>query len=181
MKEFLDHTKTNYLKLEERLLSFLDEHLTPGRVVRLTMITFGFIFIYFGIQKPATLESPPRSAIRAFVFAYSIDFITLGSIMTFIGLYEVFLGVLFITNQYRLSALLFIPHQLSGFVLLVLMPSQYFHRGGVLTIFGFDLYWGLTAWSAFVFKNLIFICAFLFIITYYVSQRTVSNSHTEKS
>lgn len=170
MKRLITQFTSTYFGAEERLAHWMDSKLTTDRLTRITMLTFGFIFVYFGIQKFAVFESPPQAAVRAFMFSFSIDIVTLSTVMMFIGLYEVFMGVLFLSNEHRLSALLFIPHQLTGFVLLFLLPAQYFNRAGVISIVGVDIYWGLTSWSAFVFKNLIFICAFLLITKHYLSE-----------
>lgn len=139
--------------------------------VDFTYVAFAFVFFYFGIQKPAPVDSPVRVPVSVFVDDLSSLLtvlvqtqvqIPLEWAMIFIGAYEMFLGLLFLFKRIRLAFWLFMFHQLVGFIAIFWAYDVVFQPPW-LSIGGVDFPWALGAFSAFVLKNVVFIGAFMFL------------------
>ena len=139
--------------------------------VGFTYVAFAFVFFYFGIQKPAPVDSPVRVPVSVFVEDLSSLLsmlvqtqvqIPLKWAIILIGAYEMFLGLLFLFRRIRLAFWLFFLHQIIGFIAIFLAYDVVFQPPW-LSIGGLDIPWALGAFSAFVLKNVVFIGAFMFL------------------
>lgn len=120
--------------------------------------SFGFIWFYFGFQKPAPVYSPVRLPLSAFFPHFGIP---LEAGMVFIGFYEMFLGLLFFLKQIRLAFWLFYAHQAVTFLTLVVIPHNAFQPPWFAVPFlGVHVPWALTGFGAFVVKNVVFVAGF---------------------
>lgn len=150
-----------------------------------TRLAFAFVFLYFGAQKPLVPgASPVREPVTAFLTALGVPLVVAieyGGL--FIGLYEMTVGVLFLFNKIRAAALLFIIHQLTTLVSLLVIPYVAF-REPWFSLFGVQTPYALDWFSAYVLKNLIFIGAFMLLFAQYHSERKsehesdLDSSHT---
>jgi len=122
---------------------------------------FAFVFFYFGFQKPAPAYSPVRLPLSEFFPHFGIP---LQAGMLFIGLYEMFLGLLFLFRQIRLAFWFFLPHQAVTFLTLLVIPHVAFQPPWV-SVLGVEAPWALTGFGAFVVKNLVFVAAFLLLVS----------------
>ena len=139
--------------------------------VDFTYLAFAFVFFYFGIQKPAPVDSPVRVPVSVFVDDLSSLLsvlvqtqvqIPLEWAMVFIGAYEMFLGLLFLFRRIRVAFWLFFLHQAVGFIAIFWAYDVVFQPPW-LSIGGLDIPWALGGFSAFVLKNVVFIGAFMFL------------------
>lgn len=121
--------------------------------------SFAFIFIYFGLQKPAPVTSPPQVPISAAVSKIGIP---VQPTLLFIGTYEIFLGVLFFFKQIRVVFWLFFAHQITTFLTLFMIPYVVFQPPWI-TMAGVEIPWALGEFSAFVLKNAVFVTGFMLL------------------
>jgi hypothetical protein len=146
--------------LVERLNSAQDiivaEYFVPYGT-SLLYYAFGFIFFYFGLQKPAPVQSPVFVEVSLFVGEFGLPS---EPTLVFIGLYEMFLGVLFFLKRIRIVFWLFFLHQFVGFLTLVTIPYVIFQPPWV-TVLGVDIPWAVGGFSAFVLKNVVWVGAFV--------------------
>ncbi len=140
--------------------TIVDTYIRPHSVTA-ACYCYGFVFLYFGIQKPAPVTSPVRQEVGVFAAQFGLP---TTETLLFIGLYEMLLGVLFFTKRIRLVFWPFFAHQLLGFIVLVTIPYTVFQPPW-LTIHGIDLPWALGGFSAFVMKNVVFIGGFLVLVS----------------
>ncbi|MDZ7688210.1 MAG: hypothetical protein U5J64_05715 [Halobacteriales archaeon] len=119
--------------------------------------SFGFIFFYFGLQKPAPVQTPVFVEVSLFVGEFGFPS---KPTIIFIGLYEMFLGVLFFLKRIRIVFWLFFVHQFVGFLTLVTIPYVVFQPPWI-TVFGVDIPWAVGGFSAFVLKNVVWVGAFV--------------------
>lgn len=133
-----------------------------------TRLSFAFVFIYFGAQKPFVPgASPVREPVTAFLTAIGIPvLIPLKYGPLLIGLYEMAIGLLFLFNKIRAAGVLFVIHQVTTLVSLLVIPYVAF-RGPWLTVLGVNVPYALDWFSAYVLKNLIFIGAFMLLFVKY--------------
>lgn len=120
---------------------------------------FGFLFFYFGFQKPSPAQSPVRVPLTELFMMFGIP-VDVG--MLVIGSYEMFLGLLFFFKQLRLAFWLFIPHMIVGFLTLALIPLVAF-QPPYLAVFGMDIPWATTGYGEFVVKNIVFVAGFMLL------------------
>lgn len=141
--------------------------------VDFTYLAFAFVFFYFGIQKPAPVDSPVRVPLSVFVTDLSNLLslvvqtevqIPLSLAIVFVGAYEMFLGLLFLFKQLRLAFWLFVTHQAVGFLALVVTYDVVFQPPWI-SIGGLEIPWALGGFSAFVLKNVVFLGAFMFLVS----------------
>jgi hypothetical protein len=132
--------------------------------VDLLYYSFAFVFFYFGIQKPAPVVSPPRFPVSSALAETGIP-LALGTVILIIGIYEVALAALFFFKKIKLAFWPFLIHQATGFAVLVIIPFEVFQPPWI-ELGAVTFPWYLGGFSAFVFKNVIFISAFLML--YYV-------------
>lgn len=160
----LDATPLRPSSVGERLRGVQDALLTnvfrPHGVTVLYW-SFAFVFFYFGFQKPAPTYSPVRLPLSDFFPHFGIP---LEAGMVFIGFYEMFLGLLFLFRQLRLAFWLFVPHQAVTFLTLLVIPYVAFQPPWI-PILGAEVPWALTGFGAFVVKNLIFVAAFMLLVS----------------
>lgn len=142
------------LALQDRLVETFDEY-----GVAFTYYAFGFVFLYFGLQKPAPVASPIRAPVEAFVGTAGIP---IGIASPFIGWYEIVLGTLFLFRRLRLAFFVFLAHQAVAFLPLVVIPYVAFQPPW-LDALGMDLPWALDWFSAFILKNTVFVGAFMLL------------------
>jgi hypothetical protein len=79
--------------------------------------------------------------------------------MVFIGLFEMFLGLLFFFREIRVAFWLFLGHQAVTLFTLFVIPFVAF-QPPYITAFGSRIPWALTGYGAFVIKNVVFIAGF---------------------
>ena len=122
--------------------------------------SFAFVFFYFGFQKPSPAQSPVRVPLSEFFPVFGIP---INAGMLFIGTYEMFMGLLFLFKQLRLAFWFFIPHQLIGFVTLLVIPHVAF-QPPYLSLLGVDIPWATTGYGEFVMKNVVFVAGFMLLL-----------------
>jgi len=125
--------------------------------------TFAFVFIFFGIQKFAPGTTPVRTPVGHIITTFGLP-IELETAMMIIGLYEVFLGLLFVFKETRLVFTPFFVHQFISLLVLVAAPYAFF-QPPYIDLFGVDVPWILGSFSAFVLKNVVFIAAFVLLVS----------------
>lgn len=154
-----------------RLQDAIVESVFEKWAVNFTYVAFAFVFFYFGIQKPAPVDSPVRVPVSVFIndlfSLLSVLFQTEVQIpvewaILFIGTYEMFLGLLFLFKRIRLAFWLFFVHQAVGF-LAIILPYDVVFQPPWISIGGLDIPWALGTFSSFVLKNVVFIGAFMFL------------------
>lgn len=123
--------------------------------------SFGFVFFYFGLQKPAPVQSPVFVEVTLFAGHFGIPS---RPAILFVGLYEMFLGLLFFLKRIRLVFWLFFAHQIVGFLTLLTIPYSVFQPPW-LTVFGIDIPWAVGGFSAFVLKNVVWVGAFIVLVS----------------
>ena len=142
-------------------------------------VAFGFVFIFFGAQKPLVPGASPVGY-DVTLFATRLGLGALPGPITwiplFIGCYEMFLGMLILINKIRLALPLFFAHQLvtlvAPFVVWDTAFREPYHHIGALTIpYAFDWF------AAFALKNVLFIAAFCFLFAEY-RRRSVTQEDT---
>lgn len=146
--------------------------LSESQVTSYVYLAFAFVFFYFGLQKPLPVISPVRTPISIYITELSGILssllgtevvITTSLAIYFIGAYEMFLGLLFLFRQIRLAFFFYVPHQIFGFLSLVLIWDSVFQPPW-LTVAGTEIPYILGGFSAFVLKNVIFVGAFAFLL-----------------
>lgn len=118
--------------------------------------SYGFVWFYFGFQKPAPAISPVRNPLADFLPYFAIP---LAAGMAFIGMYEMFLGILFIYREIRIAFWLFFAHQATTFFTLLVIPFVAFQPPWI-SLLGVRFPWALTGYGAFVVKNIVFVAGF---------------------
>jgi len=153
-------TETKPSSLVDRLNAAQDrlvaEYFVPYGTT-LLYYSFGFIFIYFGLQKPAPVQSPVYVEVSLFVSEFGIPS---DPALIFIGVYEIFLGLLFFLKRIRVVFWMFFAHQFVGFLTLFVIPYTIFQPPWV-TFMGVDFPWAVGSFSAFVLKNVVWVGAFV--------------------
>jgi len=127
--------------------------------VTITYWSYGFIWFYFGLQKPAAVYSPVRNPLADFLPEFAIP---VAAGMAFIGTYEMFLGLLFFFRDIRAAFPFFIAHQAVTFLTLVVIPFVAFQPPWI-PLFGVSVPWALTGFGAFVVKNVVFVAGFVLL------------------
>lgn len=142
--------------------------------------SFAFVFLYFGLQKWPVVQgaSPVRPPVQAFVEAVGFGgWLPLAATtgLLLIGIYEVTLGMLWLATFFEemylgtsrlflVVAFMTIAHQVVSFLPLVMVPEVAFRQTQfwipLVGEFAFPV--ALDWLSAFIFKNLLFIGAFLY-------------------
>lgn len=139
---------------------------------RIALLAYAFVFGYYGflkVQAPVTgLSTPVRGEVGHFVEILGLSQFGIGltAVMAFIGLYEVALGVLFALRKLRLALPLFLNHQATTFVSLVVARAYYFQEPYVMGV-----PWLFDTFAAYILKNTIFVGAFLVIATVELGDR----------
>lgn len=149
--------------------------------VTILYLSYGFIWFYFGFQKPAPVYSPVRLPLSEFFPHFGIP---LDAGMVFIGTFEMFLGLLFFFRQLRLAFWLFLGHQAVTLVTLFVIPFVAF-QPPYISLLGVRFPWALTGYGAFVIKNVVFIAGFTLLASIELddtgteTERNERKSHTE--
>lgn len=124
-------------------------------------LSYGFVFFFFGLQKPAPVVSPPKYPISSFISELGLG-LPIKYVILFIGIYEMTLGLLFLFKKLRAAFWMFLPHQLIAFTVLATIPFEIFQPPWIeLGLLKFP--WLLDSFSAFVMKNLIFVAGFMLL------------------
>lgn len=162
-----DRTADRICRLQDRIVDrTFDRYAVP-----FTYASFAFVFFYFGIQKPAPVDSPVRTPVAVFVQKVSELLSTVPLVdvqippetaLVFIGTYEMFMGLLFLFQLIRVVFWFFLAHQAVTFLSIILTWRTTFQPPW-LEVLGFELPWALGGFSAFVLKNLLFVAAFMFL------------------
>lgn len=139
---------------------FLVNNYFKPYAVPILYLSYGFIFFYFGFQKPAPVLSPVRTPLSDFFPHFGIP-LNLG--MLFIGFYEMTLGILFFLREIRVAFWLFLPHQTITFLSLLIIPFVAFQPPWI-TILDVQIPWALTGYGAFVIKNIVFVAGFILLV-----------------
>lgn len=131
-------------RTDERLIDFMRSH--GATIARMSI---GLVFIWFGLLK--VIGTSPVAALVEQLFPWIPASISLPAI----GIFEVALGVAFMTGfALRITLALFWLHMAGTFLVPVLQPDLAFQGGNLLY---------LTATGEFVIKNLVLISAGLVI------------------
>lgn len=137
-------------------------------------LAFGFVFIFFGAQKPIVPgASPVRADVSLFVTRLGLDALPgpIEWVLFFIGTYEMLLGFLILFDRMRLATPLFVAHQtttlIAPFVVMdVAFRASYFEAGPLTIPYALDWF------GAFALKNVLFVAAFVFMFVEYRRRRT---------
>lgn len=140
--------------LQDRLVGVCDR-----RAVDVTYLAFAFVFFYFGLQKPMPVTSPVAGDVHAFVSALGLP---AAAAPVFIGYYEMTLGVLFFLRRLRLAFFVFLAHQATTLLVLVVVPEVAF-QPPYLHVLGLRIPWAFDWMAAYVLKNLVFVGAFMLL------------------
>ena len=119
--------------------------------VTLTYWAFAFVFLYVGVQKVAPHRSSADVQLATVGGLLGIPYL---EFVTFVGLWQIVIGALFLLRRLRLAAMLFVTFQLFTFGTLVVLSHVVFQPPWI-TVLGFDVPWALGAYAAFVLKNLV--------------------------
>lgn len=122
--------------------------------------SFAVVFFFLGIQKILPGSSPVASDVGSFISIIDPSLTVNSSHSYFIGLYEMFLGILFYYRKLDLATPFFIAHQLIAFSVFVVSPGLTFSVP-YYNILGFDIPYILSYFGAFITKNIIFVGAFV--------------------
>jgi len=136
---------------------------------------FAFVFFYFGFQKPAPVYSPVRTPLADFLPHFGIP---LAAGMVFIGLYEMFLGLLFLFREIRVAFWFFYAHQAVTFLALFVVPFVAFQPPW-LSVAGVEIPWALTGFGAFIVKNVVFVAAFTLLASIELGDLTTADAGEE--
>ena len=142
-------------------------------------VAFGFVFVFFGAQKPLVPgASPVGYDVTLFATRLGLEALPgpITWIPVFIGCYEMLLGVLILLGTIRLALPLFFAHQLLTLVAPFVVwdtafREPYLHFGALTVPYAFDWF------AAFALKNVLFIAAFCFLFTEY-RLRSVAQRNT---
>lgn len=165
-----DRTADRICRVEDRIADRIFDRFA----VTYTYCAFAFVFFYFGLQKPAPVDTPVRTPVAVFVQKVSEILSTLPLVevqipaktaLVFIGTYEMFMGLLFLFQLIRVVFWFFIAHQTVGFLSIILTWDTVFQPPWI-TVLGFDIPWALGGFSAFVLKNVLFVAAFMFLASH---------------
>jgi hypothetical protein len=129
--------------------------------VNIAYLSFAFVFIYFGLQKPLPVVSPVDTNIS--LLAYNIG-VSSSFAIYFVGLYEIFLGFLFLFRLIKYAFWFFLAHQIVAFSTLLLLSKNAFQPPWI-TFLGLEMPWLLNGYSAFVLKNLVFVACFMLLFS----------------
>lgn len=153
-------SEANKSSIVERLNSVQDRIVAKYFVpygTSLLYYSFGFIFFYFGLQKPAPIQTPVFVEVSLFIGEFGLPS---DPTLVFIGLYEMFMGILFFLKRIRILFWMFFAHQFVGFLTLVTIPYVIFQPPWI-TVLGVDIPWAVGGFSAFVLKNVVWVGAFV--------------------
>lgn len=137
-------------------------------------LAFGFVFIFFGAQKPIVPgASPVRADVSLFVTRLGLGALPgpIEWVLFFIGTYEMLLGFLILFDRMRPATPLFVAHQttslIAPFVVMdVAFRAPYFGVGPLTIPYALDWF------AAFALKNVLFVAAFVFLFVEYRRRRT---------
>jgi hypothetical protein len=140
--------------------------------------SYGFVFFFFGMQKPAPAISPPKFPVSSVLSDLGVN-LPIEYVMLFIGSYEMFLGLLFLFRKIKIASWLFWPHQLITFLVLFLIPFEIFQPPW-LEIGSVSIPWLLDSFSAFILKNLVFVAGFMLLYKNEVIDKKKKENKKEK-
>ncbi len=145
MNESLDKTiARDFEAVDVRITRFMARH-----GVTLLRIALGIIFFWFGALKLAPNLSPAEDLVTA-----TITFLSASFFVPFLGIWEMAIGLGFITGKFMRATILLLFLQMPGTMLpIVLLPER------VFTQFPF----GLTLEGQYIVKNLVLISAALVV------------------
>lgn len=90
--------------------------------IPLVRISFFIVYFYFGLLK--VLGYSPAEAIVRELWSHTVAFIPFHSFLSIFGYYEMLIGIVFlIPGRERLALYLLIPHMITTFGPLVLLPK----------------------------------------------------------
>lgn len=151
LRELYDAGHSLSVRAERRFAAVSSAH-----GARATRLAFAFVFVTFGAQKVVFPEgSPVDGTILTFAAAiWVLPYVPIEWAPPMVGLYEILLGALLARNRLFAAACLFVPHQLTGFLSFLITPDLAF---GDPAPFAFEVF------GAFVWKNVVFVAAFLLL------------------
>ena len=130
--------------MDQRIAAWMERH--GSRILR---ITLGVVFIWFGALKMVPGMSPAEDLVRA-----TVPFIPGQIFLPFLGIWEIAIGLGFLTGRALRITILLLFLQMPGTISpMFLLPEQ------VFTSFPF----GLTMEGQYIVKNLVLIAAALVI------------------
>ena len=157
------------VELEQRIVDkYFVEHGT-----RIAFLAYAFVFGYYGFLKVQALftglSTPVREEVGHLVVLLGLPQmgITLTTVMVFIGIYEMTVGVTFALKRLRLAIPLFLGHQAVTLLTLVIARGYYFQEP-----FLFGVPWLFDGFAAYILKNTIFIGGFLVLAAVELGERT---------
>ena len=154
--ESLDYLNNLNSEFLESFQNFSDNNMR-----NLLFYGFAFIFIYFGVQKPLPVTSPPENYLSLMASQAGISS---SLVINFVGFYEIFLGLLFVSKRIKLIFWPFMMHQIVTFLVLIMLPYSVFQPPWI-SFLGITFPVFLGSFSAFILKNLIFVVGFLLLFS----------------
>lgn len=126
--------------------------------------SFAFIYIYYGSLKPLPVETPVRTPVGLFVSQLGITDLglTLGTIINFIGLFEILIGILFLFKKIRIVFPFFMSHMFVTLSAPFVLPYAIF-KAPFIHIFNTQIPFVMDKFAAFAIKNVIFLNAYLYL------------------
>lgn len=174
--KMLQKTSKRVSELEDFIINkYLTEYGT-----NIAFAAYAFVFFYYGFLKVIPgVSTPVQTPVAAFMHGLGIPSLTaslglpysIGTIMLFIGLYEMTLGTLFAMRRIRAAFVLFFLHQLTTLLTLVVAPEAYFQQP-FLQVAGIGVPWLFDAFAAYVLKNTVFIGGFLVLVSLELGHKT---------
>ena len=142
--------------LQDRLIA---RYVVPYSVT-VTYWAFAFVFLYLGLQKVVPHRSTADVQLATVGGLVGVQYVPF---VTFIGAWQMAIGVLFLVRRLRLAGALFISYQVFTFSTLVALRYIVFQPPWI-TVLGVDVQWALGAYAAFVLKNVVLAGVFFVLV-----------------
>ena len=108
-------------RLDERIIHFLRKISWP-----LSRFSLFIIYVWFGALK--VFATSPANPLVAALLAKTLPFLTFNQFIVGLGVYEMIIGICFlIPGLERAAVLLLIPHMITTFMPLILLPEVTWH------------------------------------------------------
>ncbi|MEO5635108.1 MAG: hypothetical protein ABIS26_00685 [Candidatus Paceibacterota bacterium] len=134
-------------EIDSKVINFLQKYSVPFARFALFVI-----FFWFGALKVVGLS--PASPLVQALFEHTISFMSFNHFMILFGLFECFIGIIFLIPGYeRIAIILLFFHMITTFMPLFLLPQVTWSRFMVPTMEG-----------QYIIKNLVIIASAVFVV-----------------
>lgn len=143
-----------------------------------TRLSLGFVFVWYGAQKPFIPgSSPVHRPVAHFAEALGLGVLPgpTGLLLHAVGVFEVIVGTLFLFDFIRTVTPLFLLHQATTLVA-PFVVTEYAFREPYLEIGPVVIPVAVDWFSAFALKNLVFVAAFLYLFVNHRERHSPSSA-----